>query len=45
VISMTYRPVSFYLGLALTVLGLVLAAFVSVYGRRVRFLSADARDC
>jgi hypothetical protein len=40
VISMTYRPVSFYLGLALTVLGLVLAAFVSVYERRVRFLSA-----
>jgi hypothetical protein len=40
VISMSYRPVSFYLGLALTVLGLILTILVSVYETQWRFLSA-----
>jgi small-conductance mechanosensitive channel len=40
VISMTHRSVSFYLGLSLTVLGLVLAALILVYGSLVCFLSA-----
>ncbi len=40
VISMSYRPASFYLGLGLTVVGLTLTILISVYGSRVRFLSA-----
>lgn len=40
IISMSYRPMSFYVGLALTVLGLILTALILAYESRLRFLSA-----
>jgi hypothetical protein len=40
---MAYRPISFYLGLTLTVLGLVLAAIVSALEAACAFSLPDAR--
>lgn len=38
-ISMAYRPASFYIGLTLTILGFLLAAGVLAFGNRIRLLA------